>query len=156
VFDSISVVLDNGVGNGAVYLFPPEGVEYTYVWSNGGSSNSIVNVVAGEYYVTITDGSGCMQILSFEVLLNTGVHDEHTVEVSIRPNPANDFLFLDFLPAINEAQIRIISIDGREYWSEDLYGAQTHAIPVSHLPSAIYICMIRTQSEMRMIKFVKS
>ncbi len=32
---------------------------YTYVWSNGNTGNSISNVPAGAYYVTINDDQGC-------------------------------------------------------------------------------------------------
>jgi len=32
---------------------------YSYVWSNGGTNNSIANVTAGTYFLTTTDGSGC-------------------------------------------------------------------------------------------------
>lgn len=32
---------------------------YTYAWNNGGNAPQIVNLCAGNYTVTITDGSGC-------------------------------------------------------------------------------------------------
>ncbi len=32
---------------------------YTFLWSTGGTANTIVNVAAGLYTVTITDGGGC-------------------------------------------------------------------------------------------------
>lgn len=36
----------------------------TYSWSNGGSASFIINVPAGTYTVTVTDGNGCSSILT--------------------------------------------------------------------------------------------
>ncbi len=35
---------------------------YTYAWSNGGSASSISDILAGTYFVTITDSDGCQAI----------------------------------------------------------------------------------------------
>jgi hypothetical protein len=58
--DSLKNVTCFGLSNGAVYLTaagatPP----YTYLWSNGATTDDIVNVVAGAYVLTITDALGC-------------------------------------------------------------------------------------------------
>ncbi len=38
------------------------GSDYTYLWSNDSTTSSIPSIVAGNYYVTITDDNGCEQI----------------------------------------------------------------------------------------------
>ncbi|MBP6687120.1 MAG: right-handed parallel beta-helix repeat-containing protein, partial [Lacibacter sp.] len=40
---------------------------YTYLWSNGATSNAITNLAAGTYNVTITDANGCTTSASYEV-----------------------------------------------------------------------------------------
>ena len=40
---------------------------YTYLWSNGSTSNEITNLLSGLYTVTITDTNGCSKQASYEV-----------------------------------------------------------------------------------------
>lgn len=40
---------------------------YTYSWSNGATSSDLVNVVNGQYTVTVTDANGCQFTNSFNV-----------------------------------------------------------------------------------------
>ena len=57
-----------GQSNGTATASPINGtLPFTYEWSNGDLDNSIDNVPAGMYTVTITDGNGCKAIDSIEV-----------------------------------------------------------------------------------------
>lgn len=50
----------NGGNNGAVNLSVSGGTApYTYLWSNGASSQNISGLTAGSYSVTVTDSKGC-------------------------------------------------------------------------------------------------
>lgn len=40
---------------------------YTYNWSNGGTSSSMVNLGANNYTITISDGIGCTESIAFEI-----------------------------------------------------------------------------------------
>jgi surface protein len=58
------VVNDAGcaVNSGGIYITGLTGVPpYTYLWSNGETTQSITGLTAGPYNVTVTDGSGCSQ-----------------------------------------------------------------------------------------------
>ena len=58
----------NGDSTGSIVVVPLDNTTtYTYVWSNGGSSNSITNVPVGNYTLTITDASGCSRTLSYTI-----------------------------------------------------------------------------------------
>ncbi|MFM8949371.1 MAG: gliding motility-associated C-terminal domain-containing protein, partial [Bacteroidota bacterium] len=41
---------------------------YSYLWSNGSIGNSIQNIAAGSYSVTVTDANGCTSIQSLQII----------------------------------------------------------------------------------------
>lgn len=41
---------------------------YTYLWSNGATTATISNIIAGNYSVTITDGNGCTLVEDFTIV----------------------------------------------------------------------------------------
>lgn len=50
----------NGASNGSATVTPGGGnATYTYTWSNGATTASVGNLVAGTYLVTVTDGENC-------------------------------------------------------------------------------------------------
>lgn len=52
---SITASATGGVGN------------YTYLWSNGASSNQVTNLQAGQYQLTLTDGNNCVLLRAVDV-----------------------------------------------------------------------------------------
>jgi hypothetical protein len=73
-FGSASGSLDLDVTGGTL--------PYTFDWSNGGTSEDVTDLVAGNYSVTITDGNGCTTTTGSEVtepapiILSATVYDE--------------------------------------------------------------------------------
>ncbi|NNF02302.1 MAG: hypothetical protein HKN22_06425, partial [Bacteroidia bacterium] len=60
---NVNNVTCHGASNGNVTAIPSGGTApYTYQWSTGASSQSIVGLSAGTYTVTITDANGCIKI----------------------------------------------------------------------------------------------
>lgn len=67
-----------GSSNGSANVTVTGGIApYTYLWSTGGNTNSISNVPAGSYSVTITDDNGCT------LLQNTSISDNNGPTTSI-------------------------------------------------------------------------
>lgn len=69
-----------GASNGDVSLTVTGGTTpYTYVWSNGTTTQNLVNVAAGTYCVTVTDAHGCststctVVLENPEIILSTSV-----------------------------------------------------------------------------------
>lgn len=71
--NAVIVGADCGVNNGSITLFPSGGtLNYNHSWSNGSTTNAVINVLAGFYTDTITDGNGCVQLFTFAVNNPTG------------------------------------------------------------------------------------
>ncbi|MEM9546223.1 MAG: hypothetical protein AAGA77_09620, partial [Bacteroidota bacterium] len=67
---------DNGIGgtggnqqgNGWIQAIPSNGSgSYSYQWSNGETTESIIRVGPGEYFVTVTDNKGCEAVSSITI-----------------------------------------------------------------------------------------
>lgn len=58
--NSIDSVSCNGFSDGAINVTTTMGApNYTWAWSNGGTTESITGLIAGNYDVTVTDSLGC-------------------------------------------------------------------------------------------------
>jgi len=55
---------------------------YTYLWNNLSNSSAISNLVAGDYFVTITDGSNCQHVDSFTIT------QPADIAIQVTPNSA--------------------------------------------------------------------
>jgi hypothetical protein len=58
----------NGNANGSVILMIGNGTApYSYTWQHGSTSKDLFNILAGMYYVTVTDANNCLKVDSVEV-----------------------------------------------------------------------------------------
>ncbi len=61
---SITNASCNGSNTGAINITPAGGTpNYTYLWSNGATSQNIAGLIAGSYSVTITDKNACSKVI---------------------------------------------------------------------------------------------
>ncbi len=69
--DQITIESCPGYGDGAIDISSNGGAGgYSYLWSNGYSSEDLQNLSAGEYSVLVTDSDGCFSEATFEVDVN--------------------------------------------------------------------------------------
>lgn len=57
----------NGTNGSASVLAGGGTALYTYLWSNGATTDAITNLTAGAYSVTVTDANGCTAVAAYQV-----------------------------------------------------------------------------------------
>jgi outer membrane protein OmpA-like peptidoglycan-associated protein len=66
--DAVTHISCNGESSGAVNISASKGISpYSYQWSNGSTSQDLLNVIAGDYSVVIRENNGCESNLSVSI-----------------------------------------------------------------------------------------
>ena len=96
IFPVVMVMNSNnpGTSNGSIMIqniiggFPP----FTFSWSNGADTQSIMDVPLGHYAVTITDEMGCGHVFGYlihDLMVSTKEMDDIEFKMGVFPNPMN-------------------------------------------------------------------
>lgn len=88
----------------------------SYLWSTNSTSQSIIVAYAGEYWVKVTNDSGCATYDTINVSVHTCVGIDEimsTIELNVYPNPAEDIVYIVSDKTISEEiQIGLYNITG--------------------------------------------
>jgi hypothetical protein len=115
VVDSMDGAIDLSVSGGT----PP----YTYIWSNGATTEDLLNIDVGTYTVTITDAAGCSRVFTDLVVDLASSISFNTLRenILIYPNPSQNQVTL----ALKGSQQNILAIqlfqaDGQLVFSQKM------------------------------------
>jgi Secretion system C-terminal sorting domain len=150
-----------GLSNGEISVVPSKGVSpYTYKWSNDSTRSSVTKLVAGNYTVTVTDGNGCLDVLTYTVALISATFDPTSTitKVSLAPNPTTgtSVLNVDF-SKITDAKIQVINIMG-QILNEQQSKKSDHAqfdLDLSDKPAGIYLIRITADNKTHVARLLK-
>ena len=77
---AISYVTCSGFNNGSITINPTGGTgPYTYLWSNGDTTQFLVNIPSGQYFVSILDSNNCFAIDTIMMLQPNQLNDSVTI-----------------------------------------------------------------------------
>lgn len=125
--------------------YPP----WQFSWSNGDSTEDLNGVMAGMYYVTVTDAKGCMAIDSAEVEVSSGVQPNgFNSSFFVFPNPnSGQFTVNISVSTAMFAQVRIFNMLGEQVYIDDnlalFSGTNKITINVKDLNKGIYLLDLR-------------
>ncbi len=163
----------NGGTDGGINIAPRGGiVNYSYLWSNGATSEDIGGLAAGTYTVSLTDGVGCTATLSRTVnqppsqMVNPGMHQNSSqsnsnnnnngliapnagsgqhLSISAYPNPASNFLKVSLKEPM-DAEVTLFDMNGKVV-SAQKFSNYEPKVDVSDLPNGNYIIRVVTAGE---------
>jgi PKD repeat protein len=135
--------------DGTATVNPAGGVPgYTYLWSDGQTTQTATGLNAGTYTVTVTDVNGCTTMASVNVSLVisvTGIMPKDLFTVG--PNPFYDYFTLSpNLTIYGKFVVHLIDIEGRIVYgaSVDSKGAAPIRVAPGPLPAGVYLLSIQT------------
>ena len=85
---------------------------FTFLWSNGETTEDIFDLSEGFYTVTITDAAGCELIETYEVkILFSTTNVDESNQIEINPNPSDGLFYLKTEVALEG--IELFSLSGK-------------------------------------------
>ena len=84
--NDLAIMGDHGINDGAILVeiiggSPP----YTFLWNTGQTTGSLMNIMHGNYTLTVTDRLGCSETFNFTVPMVTSSVDINDQDVSVWP-----------------------------------------------------------------------
>lgn len=126
---------------------------YTYAWSDGETAQTISNLEAGTYTVTITDHSGCFETATATIISTpaAGVSNiSDAFSFSVYPNPTHSQALVQLSKIAAGTSFKLENVLGQVLMSRPVTDIQTQ-LDLSSYPDGIYIIEIK-QGDKRAVK----
>ena len=130
---------------------------YTVSWSNGGSGNTISNVAAGTYTVTVTDHNGCTTTASVTVNTSVGIAQvTNDLPFTIFPNPAKNEVTVDAVAIDKETTIVLEDILGQTLVTRNINPSSSTTIDLTTYSNGVYFIELQQGGKRAVKKFIIS
>ena len=152
LFVQLEIVGSSGQDGRAKTIVNGGTMPYTYFWSTGEKTDSIINLAPGDYWVYVYDQNGCETRLDFTVPVIIRNEDLKKIEtLLIYPNPVKNKLHIEILTHTNpDITWRLFDIHTNLISS----GNQLHVV-TEELTSGVYLLEIHYKNRLYKKIFVK-
>jgi hypothetical protein len=133
---------------------------YQVKWSTGAQTDTIRNLSAGSYTVTVTDANGCTDTRAVVVSGGSGIPDiTMKPSMNIYPNPGHGKfeIAISGITDLFHSQIEILDMVGnRVYYTPMIQGQQVYEIDPVNFSSGVYFIKLQSGKYTETAKFVLS
>jgi hypothetical protein len=151
ISSTMSATHESVIGNGtATATISGGNAPYSVIWDDAASQTTTTaqNLEAGTYTITITDNNGCVHTDDVEVLSTLFVDEiGQNIAVLVYPNPASDFLMVEFSNFKPAMQAEVFDLTGRKVTETLLISSNKLIIERNGLASGNYILRISDESQ---------
>ncbi|MDC3390705.1 aryl-sulfate sulfotransferase [Flavobacteriales bacterium] len=133
---------------------------YSYQWNTSETTQTIIPLYNGEYWVIITDMNSCKSDTAFFTVgwITTSIAEININNITIYPNPSKDIFNIVFNTNTKlDVDLRVHNVLGKVFFSEslkDFNGDYYRSVDLSQYPNAIYILQLNTKDGMLKKKLV--
>ncbi|MCC6460708.1 MAG: T9SS type A sorting domain-containing protein [Saprospiraceae bacterium] len=138
-----------GIGN------PP----YRFEWNTGDSTQTVAQLPAGTFTVTVIDAFGCSDVLIFQILSVSAAEITGLKQLSLRPNPTAGQATLQVaLDHPASMQLQLLDLMGRVLWQAERQDTDTllETIDLSAYPEGLYLLRLQAEGQALVRKLVKN
>jgi hypothetical protein len=132
---------------------------YQFLWNNGVTADSIANVAAGTYNVTVTDANGCSDALQV-IVGSVSTNDiEGLTSIALQPNPTAGTAQIQasFDHAV-DAQVEVLNMLGQRVWEMNVSRTSnvSEILDLNNVPDGVYLVRLTVDRQTATRKLVKS
>ena len=132
---------------------------YQFLWNNGVTADSIANVAAGTYNVTVTDANGCSDALQV-IVGSVSTNDiEGLSSLALQPNPTSGSaqIVAIFDHAV-DAQVEVVNVLGQRVWETNVSRSTSvsETLDLNNVPDGVYLVRLTVDRQTATRKLVKS
>ena len=135
--------------NGSIIANPSGGrPPYQYVWNNGMTGPAITDLRVGTYFLTITDGNGCIHRDSVVLDLVSSVNDiRNLVFLDLSPNPTNQqSTIMARFSSPEQYDLVIYNIVGQPIYRKSGFGQDiVEVMDLADYSSGTYLVRLKTK-----------
>ncbi len=141
---TVSGTTITAVSSGAVYEWLNCSTGFSVI--SGQSGQSFTAPLNGSYALKISE-NGCIDTSSCYTFSNVGIDKNNDLSFSVFPNPAKDFITIQFATT-ESAVIRIIDLKGSEFLVLNNDEKPSMLIDLSQLSEGIYLIRVMTEGQL--------
>lgn len=146
---------NNQNSNGSVVLDSLSGgtLPYQFDWSNGSMADSISQLAAGVYTVTVSDAEGCTSSWAFEVQQMVGIIQTAKLHnLLIYPNPARDWVDILIPQTEQGLSLEITDLLGKVIFSKVLQDpGELFRLNITQFDSGLFWVMLKKQERIKYV-----